>query len=255
MGFVRSANEPNVYQKCQEDEDTLLLCLHVDDIIYMGSSEEMLREFKDTMLKTFEMTDLGPMRYFLGLEVKQLNGSVFVSQRKYAEDLLSKTGMQHCKPVSTLMNSNEWFHLQDSLGKAEPSKYRKIVGGLLYLTHTRPDLMYAVSVVSRFMQAPSMHHLGAVKRILRYVSGIVSYGIQYMKNEEFKLMGYSDSDWGGCQNDRKSTTRWIFSLGSGAVAWCSKKQSITALSSTEAEYISITSASCEAVCCVVSWKT
>ncbi|XP_039142894.1 secreted RxLR effector protein 161-like [Dioscorea cayenensis subsp. rotundata] len=92
-----------------------------------------------------------------------------------------------------------------------------------------------------------MHHLGAVKRILRYISGTIDYGIHYRRNEEFKLLGYSDSDWSGSQDDRKSTTGWVFSLGSGVIAWSSKKQAITALLSTEAEYISLTAAVCEAV--------
>lgn len=122
MGFVRSANEPTVYRKYQGVEDVLLLCL--------------LREFKQIMLKTFEMTDLGLMRYFLGLEVKQSNSSLFVSQGRYAKDLLSKVGMLHCKPVGSPMNSNEKLHLQDCSGDSNPSKYRMLIGRLLYLTHT-----------------------------------------------------------------------------------------------------------------------
>ncbi|XP_039141190.1 secreted RxLR effector protein 161-like [Dioscorea cayenensis subsp. rotundata] len=102
-------------------------------------------------------------------------------------------------------------------------------------------------MVSWFMHSPSVHHLGAVKRILRYISGTIGYGIHYKKGENFKLMDYSDSDWGGSQDDRKSTIGWVFSLGSSVIAWCSKKQSITALSNTEAEYISLTAAACEVV--------
>ncbi|XP_039143969.1 uncharacterized mitochondrial protein AtMg00810-like [Dioscorea cayenensis subsp. rotundata] len=247
MGFVRSANKPTVYRKHQGVAGELLLCLYMDDIIYMGSSDEMLREFKQTMMKTFEMSDLGLIKYFLGLEVKQSKGSLFLSHKRYAEDLLSKAAMLHCKPISTPMNSNEKLQSQDSSGYTNPSKYRMLVGRLLYLTHSRPDIMHVVSIMSRFMQTPSMHHLGAVKRILRYINGTTNYGLLYTKNDEFNLTGYSDSDLGGSQDDRKSTTGWLFSLGSTAIAWCSKKQPITALSSTEAEYISITSAACEAI--------
>ncbi|XP_039118801.1 secreted RxLR effector protein 161-like [Dioscorea cayenensis subsp. rotundata] len=155
--------------------------------------------------------------------------------------------MLHCNPIASPINLNEKLHSEDSSGKIDGSKYRKIVGNLLYLTHTHPDIIHVVSVVARFMQTPTKHHYEAVKRILRYVSGTTGYGIHYTKNEEFVLFGYFDSDWGGSSDDRRSTTGWVFSLGSGAVAWCSMKQLVTALLSTEAEYISITSAACEAV--------
>ncbi|XP_039138720.1 uncharacterized mitochondrial protein AtMg00810-like [Dioscorea cayenensis subsp. rotundata] len=174
------------------------------------------------MMKVFEMSDLGQLKYFLGLEVTQYKDSLFVSQWKYAEDLLSKAGLLHCNPVGGPINLNEKLQMKDGSGDVDCTKYRRIVGSLLYLTHTRPDLMHAVSVVARFMQSPTKHQYGAVKRILRYVSGTTGYGLHYAKNDQFKLVGYSDSDWGGSPEDRRSTTRWVFSLGSGAVAWCSK---------------------------------
>ncbi|XP_039117464.1 secreted RxLR effector protein 161-like [Dioscorea cayenensis subsp. rotundata] len=155
--------------------------------------------------------------------------------------------MENCREVDTPMNSNEKLCLQDNSEKTDPQRYRKLVGALLYFTHSRPDIMFAVSMVARFMHSPSVHHLGAVKRILSYVKGTIGFGIHYKKGENFKLLGYSDNDWGGSQDDRKSTSGWVFSLGSGVIAWCSKKQSITALSSTEAEYISLTAATCEVV--------
>lgn len=205
----------------------------------MGNSSEML-EFKSNMMKMFEMTDLGQPRYFLGLEVTQNENALFVSQRKYAEDLLKTANMLHCNSISTPLNSNEKLHLQDSSGNANPTRYKMLVGRLLYLTHTRLDIMHVVGIVSRYMQAPSNHHYGAMKRILRYISGTVGYGIQYDSNVNLKLMGYWDSDWGGLPDDRRSTARWVFMVGS-------KKQQITALSSTEVEYISITSAAYKAV--------
>lgn len=117
----------------------------------------------------------------------------------------------------------------------------------MYLTHTRPDLMFAVSLISRFMQRPSKHHLGAAKRILRYVQGTLDFGISYAKDENLELVAYTDSDWAGSADDRKSTTGFIFCLSGGAVSWMSKKQGVTALSSTEAEYIAATSTACHAV--------
>lgn len=247
MGFTRSINEPTVYTKFRGNSEILILCIYVDDILYMGSSVEMLSEFKEKMSRTFEMTDLGCLRYFLGLEVVQSNEGLFVSQQKYAEDLLKKTGMLNCRKFSTPMNANEKLSLEDSSGKTDPVRYRKVVGSLFYLTHTRPDLVFAVGIVSRFMQSPSLHHFGTVKRILHYVAGTIGHGLMYTNSEELKLCGFTDSDWGGVTDERRSTSGWCFSLGSAAVAWRSKKQLITALSSTEAEYIAATSAACEAV--------
>ena len=157
-GFQRSINEPTVYKKVNESSEVLLLCLYVDDIIYMGSSSYMLTEFKQNMMSSFEMTDLGPLQYFLGLEVKQSNGLVHVGQKKYAEELLKRVGMLNCKPMSTPVNTNEKLQLNDNSGSVDGKRYRRIVGGLLYLTHTRPYFMFAVSLVTRYMHCPSKHH-------------------------------------------------------------------------------------------------
>lgn len=140
MGFTRSLNEPTVYSKKQDDNCILLLCLYVDDILYTGSSEKYLKEFRDSMMNTFEMSDLGPMSYFLGLEIVQRRGLIFVSQHKNAVDLLHKTGMMNCKVIDTPMNSNEKLHLYDNSGETDPLRYWKIIGGFLYLTHTHTQI-------------------------------------------------------------------------------------------------------------------
>ncbi|XP_039118477.1 uncharacterized mitochondrial protein AtMg00810-like [Dioscorea cayenensis subsp. rotundata] len=175
------------------------------------------------------MTDLGLLKYFLGLEVKQGDGFVFVSQKKYAEDLLSKAGMLNCKVEPTPMNTNEKLRLEDGSGQANAERYRRLVGSLLYLTHTKLDLMFVVSVVSRYMQRPIVHHLGVVKRILYHVARTLDHGLLYRNSCKLKLTGFSDSDWGGSLDDRKSVSSWVFNLGSAVVAWSSKKQDITAL--------------------------
>ncbi|XP_039146770.1 uncharacterized mitochondrial protein AtMg00810-like [Dioscorea cayenensis subsp. rotundata] len=187
--------------------DILLLCLYIDDIIYMGSSIEMLSEFKDIMVKIFEMSYLGRLRYFLGLEVRQFNGALFVTQTKYAKDLLKRDGMLHSKDAISPMNINEKLQLEDCSGSADSSRYKRLVGRILYLTHTKLDIMYAVGMVSSLW-----------------------------------LVGFTDNDWGGSRDDRRSTSGWTFSLGSVVIAWCSKKQPITALLNTEVAYISATSA-------------
>lgn len=155
--------------------------------------------------------------------------------------------MVGCKTVATPMNVNEQLVTEDGMEMTDAKRFRSLVGRLIYLTHSRPDLAYAAGLVSRFMHRPSVQHFGAAKRILRYIAGTSSYGIWYSKQEKFELIGYSDSDWAGSHEDRKSTTDNLFSFGSGAVSWVSKKQATVALSSTEAEYVSASAAASQAV--------
>ncbi|XP_049399912.1 uncharacterized mitochondrial protein AtMg00810-like [Solanum stenotomum] len=121
------------------------------------------------------------------------------------------------------MNANEKFQLKNSTDLADPSHYRSLIGGLNYLTHTRPDIMFSVSMLSRYMHSPTKQHLGAAKRVLRYIAATVDFGIWYSKDADFSLTGYSDSDWEGSIDNRKSTSGNVFNLGSGAICWSSKK--------------------------------
>nr|GMD05942.1 Retrovirus-related Pol polyprotein from transposon TNT 1-94 [Ipomoea batatas] len=234
-GFERSENESTLYLKKQGNE-FLAVCLYVDDMIYMGSCESIIAEFKSSMMKKFEMTDMGLLHYFLGLEIKQGTDGIFLSQRKFAKDLLVKFQLTGCKPACTPMNINEKLPANDDTGAANAKMYRSMVGCLNYFSHTRPDIAHSVGVVSRFMHTPTKHHLGAVKRILHYIAGTSDYGIWYKKVDNMRLVGYCDSDWAGSLDDRKSTSGYLFTLGSGGViSWSSKKQSTVALSSSEAE--------------------
>jgi len=136
---------------------------------------------------------------------------------------------------------------EDSSKDFDPSVYNSIVGSLMYLTATRPDIMYAVSLISRFMEKPKETHWQAAKRIMRYVKGTKRYGIFYTVSECSDLVGYTDSDWAGSVDDRKSTSGYVFHIGSGAISWASKKQPIVALSTAEAEYVAATAAACQAI--------
>lgn len=245
--FMRSENEPTLYLRQHSNGDFLVVCLYVDDMIYMGSSESLIADFKSNMMRNFEMTDLGLLQYFLGLEVKQSEEGIFVCQKKYASDLLKRFNMSNCAVAATPMNINEKLQREDGTEKANPRLFRSLVGGLNYLTHTRPDIAFSVSVVSRFMHSPTKQHFGAAKRILRYLAGTFDFGIWYSKVPTFKLFGFTDSDWAGCLDDRKSTSGNLFSFGSGAVTWSSKKQETIALSSSEAEYTAATSAARQAL--------
>jgi len=246
-GFERSMHEPTLYLKNQGGDNFMIVSLYVDDMIYTGSSLKLISEFKESMKRMFDMTDLGELKYFLGLEVSQTDGGIFMSQRKFVKDTLERFNMLNCKVANTPMNTNEKLRSLDETGKADASLYRSLIGRLIYVTHSRPDVSFAVGVLSRFMHNPSRHHLGAAKRVLRYLAGTINFGIWYRKVENFSLKGYSDSDWGGSAEDGRSTTGNCFLLGSAAVCWSSKKQATIALSTTEAEYVAVTATSCQAV--------
>ncbi|CAH9095255.1 unnamed protein product [Cuscuta epithymum] len=246
-GFTRSDNEPTLYIKKQGMDQFIVVCLYVDDIVYFSSSESMLADFKNSMKQRFEMTDLGVLQYFLGLEVKQKKEGTFLCQRKYAMDLLKRFHMENCEIAKTPMNTNEKLQKCDGTEKANERLFRSLVGGLNYLTHTRPDIAHSVSVVSRYMHCPTKQHFGAAKRILRYVAGTLEFGVWYESVKHFKLRGYTDSDWAGCIDDRKSTSGSVFDLGSGAITWSSKKQDTVALSTSEAEYIAAGAAAKQAL--------
>lgn len=143
------------------------------------------------------MSDLGKLQYFLRLEVNQVEGGIFLSQKKYAKDLLIRFHMKNCTAVATPMNTNEKLQLEDGTSATNPSYYKSLIGGLNYLTHTRPDIMYSVSVLSRYMHSPTVQHLGAAKRVLRYIAVTAEFGIWYSKDANFSLCGYRDSDWVG----------------------------------------------------------
>lgn len=245
-GFQRSPNEPSLYIK-RDGQNFIIVCIYVDDLIYMGTNLKLIADFKSSMMTEFEMTDLGMMKYFLGIQVKQQKGEIFISQEKYLVDLLQKFHMQNSKPIATPLAVNEKLKMEDGAKKVDDAMFRSLVGSLLYLTHTRPDIMQSVNMVSRFSSSPSTLHFAATKRILRYLNGTRKLGIKYMKESKRSLIGFSDSDWGGSTDDRKSTSAYIFCIGSNVIAWNSKKQQTVALSSAEAEYSAATEAACEAV--------
>ncbi|RVW37574.1 Retrovirus-related Pol polyprotein from transposon RE1 [Vitis vinifera] len=236
LGFVKSPSEATLYVK-GTDANLIVVSVYVDDLLVTGSNEKLVKEFKAEMLKVFEMTDLGLMSYFLGMEVKQDHGGVFISQKKYAKEILNKFHMDDCKRTSTPMNQKEKFSKDDGTEKVDESQYRSLIGCLMYLTATRPDIMFSVSLLSRFMHCASEVHFQAAKRIVRYIKGTTNYGIKYSYCQNFKLHGYSDSDWAGSIDDMRSTTGFCFNFGSGIFSWSSKKQDVIAQSTAEAEYV------------------
>lgn len=245
-GFNRSHSEPTLYVQ-RIGNDILIVFLYVDDLIYTGNNKALIEKFQAEMKQEFEMSDLGLMHYFLGVEVLQTSKGIYISQTKYVADLLKKFRMMACKAFATPIAIGEKLTKEDISPKVDATLYRSLAGSLMYLTTTRPDIMYAVSLISRFMQDPHESHWRVAKRILRYVSGTHNFGIHYSPTKQFELVGYTNSDWAGSVDDRKSTSGYVFSLGSGVVSWSSKKQATVALSSAEAEYMVASLASSQAV--------
>ncbi|KAJ4718260.1 Retrovirus-related Pol polyprotein from transposon TNT 1-94 [Melia azedarach] len=236
-GFRRSCNDVTLYIKTSASADTLIISMYVDDLLIIGSRIDDVNDFKQQLYQKFEMTDLGKMKFFLGLQVHQTAEGIFVSQQAYVINMLKKFRMQHCKPTSTPLIVNQKLTKFDGDTKADAFRYRSLVGSLLYLSATRPDIMFATSLLSRFMQNPSQVHFGAGRRVLRYLKGTHDLGILFKPEAELNLFGYVDSDWAGCIDDGKSTSGYAFSVGSGMFSWCSKKQDVVAQSTAEAEFI------------------
>ncbi|GKV18362.1 hypothetical protein SLEP1_g28758 [Rubroshorea leprosula] len=246
-GFTKCPHEHALYVKEDKTGGFMLVCLYVDDLIFIGNNANMFEEFKKAMTQEFEMTDIGLMSYYLGIEVKQNEDGIFISQEAYAKKVLEKFEMENCKSVSTPIGCGTRLSKYDESTKVDPSLYRSLVGNLRYLTCTRPDILYGVGLVSRYMEAPTSTHMKVAKRVLRYIKSTVDYGLTYSFSTNFQLYGYSDSDWGGDVDDQKSTTDFLFFLGDTAFTWCSKKQPIVTLSTCEAEFVSAASCVCHAI--------
>ncbi|XP_016730871.1 uncharacterized mitochondrial protein AtMg00810-like [Gossypium hirsutum] len=169
------------------------------------------------------MTDLGLMTYFLGMEVNLEDYSIFISQQTFALKVLSKYSMSKCKSAGTPVALGEKLSSTSEHYRVDEKGYRSLVCCLLYLTATRQDIMYAVSLLSRFMHCCNVAHFKAVKRVLRYVKGTFNSGVKFEKAEELKLVGYSGGDWAGSVDDIKSTSGYFFTLGSSVFSWSSKK--------------------------------
>ncbi|XP_026430327.1 uncharacterized protein LOC113326873 [Papaver somniferum] len=214
----------------------MLLQLYVDDIILTGRSSSLLSSLTTYLSKEFSMNDLGDLHYFLGVEATRnySTNQILLSQKKYTMDLLTKADMVDCKPCSTPVLKGPRCSILDGELLEDPLFYRSLVGGLQYVTMTRPDIAFAVSYVSQFMHQPTTVHLQVVKRILRYLKGSLGSGITLGSSDLNSLTAYTDSDWASFPDTRRSTAGYCVFLGSSLLSWTSKKQPIVSRSSAEA---------------------
>ncbi len=247
LGFQRSDSEHAVYVR-DVGARRLIVGVYVDDIVITGGNDTELKQFKAQMKLKFQMSDLGLLSYYLGLEVKQNAEGITISQGAYARKIVEAAGLANCNTCLTPMESRLQLSKLSTHPPVDATEYRRIVGALRYLVNTRPDITFAVGYVSRFMEKPTTEHLVAVKRILRYVAGTADLGCHYRKKEKVvALIGYSDSDHGADVDGRKSTSGVLYFYGDNAITWQSQKQKAVALSSCEAEYIAAATASCQGV--------
>jgi histone deacetylase 1/2 len=227
----------------------MYILVYVDDIILVSSSVTAADRLVSSLRTAFAVKDLGKLHYLLGLEVTHDDTGLSMTQQKYSEDLLRRAGMLQCKPASTPMSVTDPLTSDDGtlLSAEDATEYRSVVGGLQYLTLTRPDISYAVNRVCQYLHSPRDTHWTAVKRILRYVRHTATYGLRLSSASSGLLSAYSDADWAGNPDDRRSTGGYAVFFGSNLIAWSARKQATVSRSSTEAEYKAVGDATAELI--------
>ncbi|KAM0986195.1 hypothetical protein ACFX14_013409 [Malus domestica] len=244
FGCKQSNSDHTLFLKHKKGKVTALI-VYVDDMVITGNDPEEKAALQHHLASEFEMKNLGALKYFLGIEVARSEQGIFLSQRKYILDILIDTGMLANKPADTPMELNH--QLGEYLDQVPTNKerYQRLVGKLIYLGHTRPDIAYAVSVVSQFMHAPSEAHMDAVNRILRYLKSSPGRGLMFARHGHLDVEGHTDVDWAGFVTDRRSTSRYFTFVGDNLVSWQSKKQKVVSRSSVKAEYRGMAYGVCE----------
>ncbi|KAL5731693.1 hypothetical protein ACHQM5_004397 [Ranunculus cassubicifolius] len=245
-GYVQSRADYSLFTRKQGTSFTVLL-IYVDDILITGNDLESIAATKSFLHSQFHIKDLGGLKYFLGIEVSTSRKGIFISQRKYALEIIEDAGLLGAAPIDTPMEQGLKLSDKSDLLK-DQGRYRRLVGRLIYLTMSRPDITYAVHVLSRFMHQPRKAHMEAALRVVRYLKNAPGQGLFFSSNNDFRLRAYCDSDWVGCPLTRRSTTGYCVFLGPSLISWRSKRQKTVSLSSAEAEYRAMTG-----TCCELTW--
>lgn len=244
FGFIQSTVDPCLFMY-DSDNGSLFLLVYVDDLLITGTSVELIEDLKILLHQAFTIKDLGCANIFLGLEITRSKEGIYVNQKKYITDILLDTEMNEAKPTQTPLPPG--LQLQDDVGEnlVDASQYRRLIGRLLYLNFTRPNITYAVHYLSQIVHNPRKPHLQAALHIVRYLKGTCSVGLYYSATASPTLKAYCDVDWATCKKTRRSVTGYCIFLGDTLISWRSKKQSTVSRSSTEAEYRSMASTVCE----------
>lgn len=233
LGFLSCKSDTSLFVY-NRGTTTAYLLLYVDDIVLTASSPSALSTIVSALCREFDMKDLGSLHYFLGISVTRNSSGLFLSQQKYLLDILDRAHMSACNPCTTPSDTKAKLSAESGPLIADPTEYRSLAGALQYLTFTRPDICYAVQQICLFMHAPRVPHLAALKRILRYLKGTAIHGLHLSPSSDLSLTVYSDADWGGCPDTRRSTSGYCVFLGPNLISWSSKRQVTTSRSSAEA---------------------
>ena len=234
-GYSHAHADHSLFIKAHNSE-FIALIVYVDDIVLTGNSLAEIERIKHILHINFHIKDLGKLKYFLGIEVAHSDKGISLCQRKYCLDLLKDSGMLGCKPSSTPMDSSLRLHNDSSGFLDDPLSYRRLVGRLVYLTSTRPDIAFATQQLSQFMSKPTKAHHAAAVHVLRYLKGCPGQGLFFPRTCSPHLLGFSDADWATCIDSRRSITGYCFFIGNSLVSWKTKKQTTVSRSSSEAEY-------------------
>jgi hypothetical protein len=243
LGFIQFPSEPCMYSKGTEGKE-IFVAIYVDDLVIATADMNEMQSFKNSLFDTYKMKDLGPIKHLLGMEVVQdiVKGTIVITQSNYIEEVLRRFGMLDCKPCNIPMCSS--LSLSKATVNEDSYPYAEVIGSLLYMTScTRPDITYAVNVLSKYIACHDKTHSLAAKGIMRYLSATKDMGITFSRSdpELFMLKAYTDSDWAADKDTRRSVTGYVFFLGGSPISWKSKSQPTVALSSTEAEYMALAS--------------
>ncbi|KAL0545765.1 hypothetical protein IC582_015657 [Cucumis melo] len=235
-GYSRGEIDKTLFIHRKSDQ-LLVAQIYVDDIIFGGFPQDLVNNFINIMQSEFEVSMVGELLCFLGLQIRQKNDDIFISQEKYARNIVKKFGLEQARNKRTPATTHVKLTKDIEGAEVDQKLYRSIVGSLLYLTASRPDIAYAMGIYARYQVVPRITHLKAVKRILKYVHRTCDFGMMYSYDITPTLVGYCDADWADSADDRKSTSGGCFFLGNNLISWLSKKQNCVSLSTVEAEYI------------------
>nr|GEW44157.1 ribonuclease H-like domain, reverse transcriptase, RNA-dependent DNA polymerase [Tanacetum cinerariifolium] len=246
LDFKKCALEQAIYKKTSKDSN-LQIGVYVDDLIITDTPKQEIDKFKAQMEENFEMSDLGLLAYYLGIEVTQNNGDISIRQSAYASKILNEAGMIDCNETLIPMNLGTRLIKTTKGTMVNPTEYRSLIGCLRYLLYTRPDLSYSIGLLSRYMQEPQEQHMKAIRQVLHYVKGTKDHGITNKHNRGNKIHGYSDSSYGVNTQEGKGTTGIIFYYGESPISWSTQKQATVALSSCESKFIAATAVATQAL--------
>ncbi|XP_039067066.1 uncharacterized mitochondrial protein AtMg00810-like [Hibiscus syriacus] len=235
MGYKQCQADHTLFVKINSNKKKVIFIVYVDDIILTGDDEDGINQLKRLLNKVFETMDLGKLRYFLGMEVARSSKGLVINQRKYVLDLLSEAGMLGCKPADTPMEAGLKLRGEEMRAEVDKNQFQRLVGKLMYLSLTRPDISFPVNVISQFMTNPRGGHLEAANRILRYLKGTLGHRLFFKKTGDKTVKIFTDSSWASEVTERRSTSGYCSFVWGNLVTWRSKKQNVVSRSTAEAE--------------------